>query len=167
MKVDSLEAVYKYYMNDIYHYLLRLSGHPQTAEDLLHDTFVKAYEHLESYQGETVRPWLFRVAHNIYVDWYRREKRQIQTDPKIMSELSSAVDPGPEMAVLLKENFDTWIEVSKLLPEKSRQILLLRDYYEFSYQEIAEILNTSISSVKITLYRARQKIREVIKDELR
>ena len=52
-------------------------------------------------------------------------------------------------AVLLKENFDTWIEVSKLLPEKSRQILLLRDYYEFSYQEIAEILNTSISSVKI------------------
>ena len=73
MRVDSLEALYKYYMNDIYQYLLRLSGHPQTAEDLLHDTFVKAYEYLESYQGETVRPWLFRVAHNIYVDWYRRE----------------------------------------------------------------------------------------------
>jgi RNA polymerase sigma-70 factor (ECF subfamily) len=67
---------------------------------------------------------------------------------------------------LLKEGFDTWIEVSKLLPEKSRQILLLRDYYEFSYKEIAEILNISVSSVKITLYRARQKIREVIRDEL-
>jgi RNA polymerase sigma-70 factor (ECF subfamily) len=52
------------------------------------------------------------------------------------------------------------------LPEKSRQILLLRDYYEFSYKEIAEILNISVSSVKITLYRARQKIREVIRDEL-
>ena len=166
MRVDSLEALYKYYMNDIYQYLLRLSGHPQTAEDLLHDTFVKAYEYLESYQGETVRPWLFRVAHNIYVDWYRREKRQIQTDPTILIELNPSVDPGPERLVLLKEGFDTWIEVSKLLPEKSRQILLLRDYYEFSYKEIAEILNISVSSVKITLYRARQKICEVIRDEL-
>ncbi|MGI6453055.1 MAG: sigma-70 family RNA polymerase sigma factor [Syntrophomonadaceae bacterium] len=166
MKVDSLEALYKCYMNDIYQYLLRLSGHPQTAEDLLHDTFVRAYECLESYQGESVRPWLFTVAHNIYIDWYRREKRQIQTDPIILNELNPAVDPGPERVVLLKEEFDTWIELSRLLPEKSRQILLLRDYYEFSYQEIADILNITVSNVKITLYRARQKIREVISDEL-
>lgn len=166
MKGDSLEAVYKYYMNDIYHYLLRLSGHSQTAEDLLHDTFVRAYEHLESYQGEKVRPWLFKAAYNTYVDWYRRDKRQIQTDPNLLAELNQTVDPGPEAAFLQSEIINYWVKATRILPEKSRQILLLRDYYEFSYQEIADILNASLSSVKVTLYRARQTIREVMKDEL-
>ncbi len=166
MKGDSLETVYKYYMNDIYHYLLRLSNHPQTAEDLLQDTFVKAFEYLDSYQGEEVRAWLFRVAHNAYIDWYRREKRQIQTDPNLLAGLSPAVDAGPEAEILHSETMDLWLQATKGLPERSRQILLLRDYYEFSYQEIADILNISLSSAKVTLYRARKTIREVMKDEL-
>ncbi len=167
MKGDSsLEAVYKYHMNDIYHYLLRLSGHPQTAEDLLQDTFVKAYEHLESYQGEKVRPWLFKVAYHIYVDWYRREKLQIQTDPDLFAELTQVSDPGPEAEIIQREQFDSWLRATRVLQGKSRQILMLRDYYEFSYQEIAAILNVSLANVKVTLYRARLKIREVMKDEL-
>lgn len=166
MKGDSLEAVYKCYMNDIYRYLLSLAGHPQTAEDLLQDTFVKAYEHLEGYQGEKVRPWLFKAAYHAYVDWYRREKRQIATDPGLFAEINQVTDPGPEEAYLYKEKINHWLKVTEALPEKSRQILILRDYYEFSYQEIANILNISLANVKVSLYRARQTIREVMKDEL-
>jgi len=50
--VKTLEDIYRSNMNDLYKYLLHLSGHPQTAEDLLQETFIKAYEHLESYGGE-------------------------------------------------------------------------------------------------------------------
>ena len=166
MKGDSLDDVLKYHMDDIYHYLLKLSGHPQTAEDLLQDTLVKAFEHLESYHGEKVRPWLFKVAHNTYVDWYRREKRQILTDPDLLAGLTRAVGPEPEAEFLQREKIDSWLAAMRILPEKSRQILILRDYHGFSYQEIADILNLSLANVKVTLYRARTTIREVMKDEL-
>jgi len=166
MKGVSIETVYKYHMNDIYHYLLKLSGHPQTAEDLLQDTFIKAFEHLESYHGEKVRPWLFKVAYHTYVDWYRREKWQIPTNPNLITEQTRAVDPGPEAAFLQRENFAAWLAAIQLLPENSRQILILRDYHAFSYQEIADILNLSLANVKVTLYRSRKTIREVMKDEL-
>lgn len=166
MKGDSLDDVLKYHMNDIYHYLLKLSGHPQTAEDLLQDTFVKAFEHLESYHGEKVRPWLFKVAHNIYVDWYRREKRQIPTDPDLLAGLARATVPEPEAEFWQREKIESWLAAMRLLTEKSRQILILRDYHGFSYQEIADILNLSLANVKVTLYRARITIREVMKDEL-
>jgi RNA polymerase sigma-70 factor (ECF subfamily) len=166
MKGVSLDDVLKYHMDDIYHYLLKLSGHPQTAEDLLQDTLIKAFEHLESYHGEKVRPWLFKVAHNIYVDWYRREKRQIPTDPDLLAGLRRTVAAEPDEALLQREKIESWLAALQLLSEKSRQVLILRDYHGFLYQEIADILDLSLANVKVTLYRARTTIREVMKDEL-
>lgn len=166
MKGDSLEALYKAYMNDIYHYLLNLCHNPQTAEDLVQETFVRAYDGLESYSGERVRPWLFKTAHNAYIDWYRREKRQIQTDPHLLAQLSRTALPGPEAAYLQREQIQCWLAATDKLGEKSRQAMILRDYYGFTYQEIAEILGLSLANVKVTLYRARKVINEVIKDEL-
>ena len=165
MKVN-LEVVYQSHMNALYSYLLRICGHPQTAEDLVQDTFIKAYDHLESYQGENVRPWLFRIAYNAYIDWYRREKRQVQTDPQLLAELNRGTGPGPEEAYLFQEQVDQWFKAVNSLPEKSRQVILLRDYYDFTYQEIAHILKISLTNVKVTLFRARRKIKEVQHSEL-
>lgn len=166
MKAGSLEEVYKYHMNDLYKYLIQLSGHPQTAEDLLHDTFLKAYENLESYGGEKVRPWLFRVAYNTYIDWYRKDKHLIKTDPQVLNNINTNTVASPEQDYLFKEKMLLWSRVVHSLPDKSRQIIILRDYYDFTYQEIADILNLSLSAVKVRLLRARQKVREVMADEL-
>lgn len=160
MKNNSLEAVYQSNMNALYSYLLSICGHPQTAEDLMQDTFIKAYDHLESYRGEAVRPWLFRIAYNTYIDWYRREKRQIQTDPRLLAELNRETGPGPEEGYLHQEQVNQWLEFVNGLPERSRQVILLRDYYDFTYQDIAHILKISLTNVKVTLFRARAKIKE-------
>lgn len=162
MKVNSLESVYKLYMNDIYRYLLRLSGHPQTAEDLVQDTFIKAYDHLESYQGEEVRSWLFRIAINAYIDWYRKEKRHVQIDPGLIEKLNRSLEPGPEEKILQREKIDTCLYAVNCLPEKQKQAILLRDYHNLSYQEIAQILELSLTNVKVSIFRARQKVKEVI-----
>ncbi len=162
----SLEDVYKLHINPLYGYLLRICAHPQTAEDLVQETFIRAYEHLEGYQGEDVRPWLFRIAYNAYLDWYRREKRQVQTDPQMMAELNQGTAPGPEESYLFREQVNQWLRAVNSLPEKSRQVILLRDYYDFTYQDIAHILNLSLTNVKVTIFRARKKIKEVLKDEL-
>ncbi|MGI6327867.1 MAG: RNA polymerase sigma factor [Dethiobacteria bacterium] len=162
--MKTLEELYGFYINDLYKYLLHLSGHPQAAEDLVQDTFIKAYEHLESYRGEKVRPWLFRIAHNTFIDWYRREKRQIQTDPALMDSLKEGTKPGPEECILLQEKLDCWFKAVKSLSAKSQQVILLRDYHDFNYREIAHITGISLTSVKVTIFRARQKIREVMDD---
>lgn len=167
MKTGSLEKVYRAHMNALYNYLIQLCGHPQTAEDLLQDTFLKAYENLESYTGERVRPWLFRVAYNTYIDWYRKDKKLIKTDPRILDNLVTGKAASPEQDYLIRDDLRQWLRVVGLLPDTSRQIVILRDYYDLSYQEIADILGLSLSTVKIRLLRARRKVREVIEDELR
>lgn len=164
--MKNLDDLYRENMNDLYKYLLRLSGHPQAAEDLVQDTFIKAHDYLASYKGEKVRPWLFRVAYNAYIDWYRREKRQVNTDPGLLASLypGQAQDPGEYYQ--LKESFCNWVKVVRSLPEKTRQVIVMRDYHDFTYQEISEILDISLASVKVTLFRGRQKIKEVMEDGL-
>lgn len=166
MQLKSLEDVFLLHGTDLYRYLLQLSGHSPTAEDLVQDTFLKAYEHLENYQGEKVRAWLFRVAFNSYIDWYRREKIHIPTDPGLMENLIRDTQISPEKSCLTREIRDRWFEEVRRLPELSRQVLLLRDYCDFTYQDIAIILDLSLTRVKVTLYRARKKIREVMENEL-
>ncbi len=166
MKTNSLDAVYRTYINDLYQYLLRLSRSPQTAEDLVQDTFIKAYDYLDSYEGETIRPWLFRVAYNSYIDWYRKEHRQIQTDPAILANINISLEPSPEESLLQKERIAIWQKAVETLPESSRQVVILRDYYGFTYHEITYILGISLSNVKVKLFRARKKIKEEIKNDL-
>ena len=165
-RMSSLENIYKQHMNDIYVYLLQLSSHRQTAEDLVQDVFLKAYYHLEFYKGESVRPWLFKMAYHTYIDWYRKEKRAVQTDPQLMSTMVSQRTLNPEDRYLVKEKLRNWLAVTMSLPEKQHQVILLRDFYEFTYDEISQILNLSLANVKVLLFRARQTVNEVIKNEL-
>ena len=164
--MNSLENIYKQHINDLYRYLFQLSGNPEIAEDLVQDTFLKAYDHLESYKGENIRPWLYRVAHNSYIDWYRKEKRNIPTDPKLISTINCGSNPSLEEWYLAKEKLTDWFIAVRELPERQRHIILLRDYHELSYQEIANILDMTLANVKVLLYRSRQRIKEVMKDEL-
>lgn len=68
---------------------------------------------------------------------------------------------------LLQEKLKYWLRVIKTLPMKNQQIILLRDYHGFTYREIAQIMGLSVTSVKVTLFRTRQKIKEVMKDEIK
>lgn len=166
VKAPTLEDVYRAHMPDLYRYLLRLSGHPQTAEDLVQDTFIKAYEQLDGYGGEQVRPWLFRVARNAYIDWYRRRRRQVQADPESLQALDAGPVSSPEAQCLVREQLDAWFAALNTLSENGRQAVLLRDYHGFSYQEIAQVMGLSQTNVKVTLFRARQKLKEVLHNEL-
>lgn len=162
----NLENIFKQHINDIYIYLLQLSGHRQTAEDLVLDVFLKSYDHLESCKGESVRSWLFKIAYHSYIDWYRKEKKAIQTDPQLMSIRISQRTASPEDRYLVKEKLRNWLTVVTSLPERQCQVILLRDFYEFSYDEIGQILNINLSNVKVLLFRARQFVKEVMKNEL-
>ncbi|MBU5347616.1 sigma-70 family RNA polymerase sigma factor [Paenibacillus lautus] len=159
MKLNSLESVYQYYVKDVYRYLYSLSYDHHTAEDLVQETFYRAYLFLEDWKEERIKPWLFRVAHNAYVDYQRKASRSIVRNSVFFDQL---IDRHTPENILLQQEAQR--EIGQMLtdiPEKQRQVVLLVDFHQFSYQEAAVIMGITLSHIKITLFRARQRLREM------
>jgi RNA polymerase sigma-70 factor (ECF subfamily) len=162
---QNVESIYKRYLNDVYRYLLHLSKIPQTAADLTQETFYRAYLYLENYKGEKVKPWLLRVARNTFIDWYRREKRHLPIDPAALEVLENKSTAGPEEKFIVAEELQEWLVLVASLPSRQKQTVLYCDYYGFTYQEAAEILGISLINVKVSLFRGRKKLRELLEKE--
>ena len=155
---ESIESIYTFYFNDIYRFLLSLSRNHHTAEDLVQETFLRAYLHVENHENESIKSWLFTVAHNAFIDHYRKEKR---TELKKQSFFSRLFDKRntPEEAVVIHEDIQEIINLLEDLPEKQKYAVLLHDFHDLSYLEASTVMNVSLSNFKVILYRGRQAIR--------
>ncbi|MDR9855994.1 sigma-70 family RNA polymerase sigma factor [Paenibacillus sp. VCA1] len=160
IKRSTLESVYRTYMPDVYRYLRSLCGDDAAAEDLVQETFYRAYLHLENYKDEKVKPWLFRVAYNAFVDMKRKESRSIASSDAWFHRLPDDDRKGPESMLLRQESHDRLTEWILKLPEMQKQALILADLHQFSYREGAEIMGITLSHFKILLFRARQQLRK-------
>lgn len=156
---ESIDDIYKAYFNEVYRFLLSLCYDHYTAEDIVQETFFRAYLYLENYDGESVKTWLFTVAHHAFVDYYRKQKRMLIKEE---SYFSAVVDKKrlPVESMLLQEKMQEHLELLKDLPKKYKSAVLLRDFHEFSYDEAAEIMNVTKSHYKVLLFRGRQAIRK-------
>lgn len=155
---NSIDGIYNTYFHDIYRFLLSLCHNHYTAEDLVQETFFRAYLYIENYQGENVKAWLFTVAHHAFIDHYRKHKRTvIQEDSYFLSLVDKKKIPE-EMIVDLEEVGEI-IHLLKDLPEKHKYAVLLHDFHELSYNEAAQIMNVKPSHFKVLLFRGRQAIR--------
>ena len=72
---ESLESIYHFYFQDIYRFLLSLCRDHHTAEDLVQETFLRAYLHVEDYENASIKSWLFTVAYHAFIDHHRKQKR--------------------------------------------------------------------------------------------
>jgi RNA polymerase sigma-70 factor (ECF subfamily) len=157
---NTLDSIYKLYMNDIYRYLLYLCQDKYMAEDVLQETFFKAYLYLEDCPPDNVRAWLFRVAYNSFIDNERKNKRSSPVDSEL---LNNIIDPkSTEKEFLIKEQVSLVEGVMKNMPEKQKQALKLCVFKGLSYKEAAEIMGISLSHIKILVFRARQTLKENI-----
>lgn len=159
MKPNTIDEVYRKYMMDVYRYLRLLCGDEATTEDLVQETFYRAYIHLENYNEERVKPWLFRVAYNAFIDMKRKENRSVVRDNGFFNELADTSALSPEVEALRKEVMGEVREWISTLPDLQQQALLLYDMNHFSYQEAASIMGVTLSHFKILLFRAREKLR--------
>ncbi len=156
--------LYDRYVNKINDYLLRMSGDPLLAEELTQETFYRAFMNLRSFRGDKVGAWLFRIAHNLYVDEYRHRTRYVGDEPLGFLPTTST----SEMPERYLESIETQKRVQNVLqqlPENYRSILLLRDHLGLSYEDIADTIDKSITTVKVTLFRARTRFRELYSAE--
>ena len=126
----------------------------EDAEDIIQNTYYKVYTLLDDLTESNLRPWFFRVALNEYIDLKRKKEQQnIYITEEIYAKLQH---PDRELDAFL--NKEEIIYLLKDIREEYTEIFFLKYYYDFSYEEIAIILDIKVNSVKQKLYRARQSI---------
>lgn len=159
--MKNLDDYYKAHASEIYKYIYALSGRPEIADDVLQEAFYRAYTHLESFTGQNLRAWLYRIAHNVYIDYYRKEKRSQPQDTEFFVNIPGASDVEKDM--IKQEHLAAVFRQIENLPPQQKQALLLHSIHQLSYAEIATVLEVSESSVKSLIFRARAKLKQKVK----
>lgn len=156
------------YQTKLFSYLYRLIGNKEEAEDLLQNVFVKVYNNIKSYDTKKkFSSWIYRIAHNEAVNFLKKRSRR-----KLISieDVQGSKDKL-EIADTRKNPIDSWIskelrkemqEALEKLPEKYKQVLMLRYYYDKSYEEMSQELKKPVNTIGTLLNRAKKKLMEVI-----
>lgn len=160
MKKNTLDDIYKTYMNDVYRYLLSKCCNKDIAEDIMQETFYRAYLYFEDCPNKGIKPWLFRVAHNTYIDYLRKNNRSHIKDNEFFNGLSDY--KTPEDKILVNETIKDITKIIENMPQKQKDAILLCDFNGLSYKEASDIMKVSLSYFKVLLFRARQHIKSNI-----
>jgi RNA polymerase sigma-70 factor (ECF subfamily) len=148
----------------VYRYLVMAFGHPSEAEEITQEAFLRLLRHLQNGRVvDHVRPWIFRVAHNLAVDMQKGRKYESSLDAESWEECYQSredPDPNPEMRVLQQESVRQLEASLARLSCQQRQCLILRAQ-GFRYEEIAKILRITPSNVAQSLRRGIKKVAEL------
>lgn len=143
----------------------RMCGDAGLAEDMAQETFLRAWVNLPSFHPQSsLRNWIFRIAVNAALDVLRRRHAESVDDENLLLLVDQA--PDPETALIMKEQAALLQQGIRALPEAARSVLVLREYGELSYQEIASILDIPIGTVMSRLNYARNRLRELLKAQI-
>jgi RNA polymerase sigma-70 factor, ECF subfamily len=164
---DGFEELVRRYQRPITNYVFRMLSDYDASLDVTQEVFIKVYNSLSRYSSEyKFSTWLYRIAHNAAIDYIRRRspnEQSIETENKdgaYQLQIESP-NPTPEQERERSE-WRTEIEaVVKCLPAVYRELILLRHAQDLSYDEIAEITNLPLGTVKNRLFRAREMMREI------
>lgn len=162
------------YMDQLFNYATYLSGDREQASDLLQDTYMKAYRFFDKFEsGTNAKAWLYRIMKNTYINEYRRTHRLpeiVEFDEQISPYQMSAHgrDENDLRNMLDTQMFDDDIAGALAgLPEKFKSVIVLRDLEELPYEEIAEVLEIPIGTVRSRLHRARALLFDKLKSYAR
>lgn len=151
--------IFDKYYSRIYFYVLSISSNSDDAADISQETFIRFYEKREFFENESkIRGWLFRVSHNMVMDKFRKLRKLFFSE---FTHEIACVDIDREE----QENYLKLMREFDRLSDKHREILYLKYYENLSYEEISEILEINQGTVMSRISRAKEKLREVMKDE--
>ena len=148
------------YQRPVYNLCYRMLGDAVEAEDAAQETFLRAYTKIATYNpNRKFSSWLLSIASHYCIDRLRQRRHQvISWDDLPPWRWIPATDPQPEEVALTQEAHHVLHEMLDAIPADYRAATILRYWYEMSYEEIAETLNTSVSAIKSRLFRARQML---------
>lgn len=164
---ESFEELVRRYQRPIINYVYRMLNNYDASLDVTQEVFIKVYNSLARYSSDyKFSTWLYRIAHNAAIDYMRRNsvnQQSLETenaDGSYQLQIEST-NPNPEQ-MRERSEWRTEIEaVVRCLPAVYRELILLRHGQDLSYDEIAEITNLPLGTVKNRLFRAREMMREI------
>ncbi len=157
---DLLQDMVKTYGDKIYRLALRYTGDRGQAEDLTQETFLRAYKNLNRFdQDKDAGPWLFKIATNLCRNWLRDNR---ETPVESLEGFSQMTASSPENIYFKKESEKELALALDSLPQKYREVILLKHVGEMSYEEICKTLDLQMSLVKNRLYRGRFLLRDLL-----
>lgn len=161
--IAGLHVLYELHRTKVYNLSWRMLGTPHDAEDALQEVFLKVFDRIKNYRGESAfSTWLYRMTTNHCLDLLRRRKilafLGFENAPEVQEKKDSekAIDLGFSPVIM---------KALKKLPEKQKACLLMREMEDLSYEDIAAALQLSLGSVKSNIHRAKAFLKEQLQKE--
>jgi RNA polymerase sigma-70 factor (ECF subfamily) len=163
------------HIDALYNYAVRMTGDPEDANDLVQETYMKAYRFFDSFEkGTNCKAWLFRILKNSYINRYRKESKE--PDKVDYDEIKEFYHTVKHSSLDSNDMQEKWYgellddEISRALdslPEDFREVVQLCDIEGFTYEEIANMVDCPIGTVRSRLHRGRKILREKLLDYAR
>lgn len=162
---NAFEELVLKYEKTVYNLALRMVGDRDDAFDMTQEAFIKAYGSLSSFRGDSkFSVWIYRITTNVCLDFLRSKSRKQQVSLTVSDDDEDAQldipDPkaDPEQQLIKKISMQSVEEGLKTLPDKQRQILVMRELGGMSYAEIGKVLSLEEGTVKSRIFRARKRL---------
>jgi RNA polymerase sigma-70 factor, ECF subfamily len=141
---------------NLHRYCSRMSGSVMDGEDIVQDALFEAYRKLDSFDdSRPLTPWLFKIAHNRCIDFLRRRRVRTEAEAKSIADVAEAVPPHKPHGHDIKLAVEYLVQ---RLPPRERACLLLKDVFDYSLEEVADCLGSTVGAVKAALNRGRTKL---------
>ncbi len=156
----------------VFHIIFRIVHHEEIANDLVQETFMKAFASLASYRSEyRFSTWLYKIAANSSIDHLRKKRiqalsldRPVDTGDGTMEIEVPDNSFNPELALVRKQQRFSIEEAIEALPPKYREVIVFRHKDDKSYEEIADLLGIPVGTVKARIFRARELLKRKLKN---
>jgi RNA polymerase sigma-70 factor (ECF subfamily) len=146
----------------LYNFARRTTNSAEDAEDLVQETFLKAYRFWQSYErGTNIKAWLFRILRNTYINKYRKDAREPESlDFDIVQNLDHGSSGHQSLGNVLNRILEDEVAMAiAALPEEFRTVLILCDIEGMTYEEISEFIECPVGTVRSRLHRGRKALR--------
>jgi RNA polymerase sigma-70 factor (ECF subfamily) len=172
--INAFQLLFSRFQSQLKSYLFRLTASRNDAEDLTHDSFIKAYDKLNTFKGESsLKTWVFKIATNLSINYLQRRRRWVPDvseqakklvleNEKLRTQISNIHRTHTDASYDIKEHIDTCFTcISKNLPIENQVVLILKDIYDFPIAEICKILDKTEGVIKYLLQDGRKTMIEI------
>lgn len=157
--MEDFDSIYCRYYQDVYKFILSLSGDPSVTEDIVQETFIKALKNIGSLKDfNKIKPWLYKIAKNTYLTYISRNVKYISFD-----EIEVASSDNEESIFVNKETAKTVRKLLHKMKEPYKEVFYLRVFADLSFSEIAEIFEKEEAWARQVFHRSKLMIRRDFK----
>lgn len=161
------------YKDKIFHLAYRMLNNKQEAEDAVQETFLRVYTNLHRYdENQKFSTWIFRIGTNLCIDKLRRRKNTYSLDAEMPDgegndyyAMLPSHEDTPEKQVIVSETQEQIRRAIESLPEKYKSVVILRYLHDMSLQEIGDVLDMPVTTIKTRVHRGREYLRKRLEQE--